>query len=90
MMEPFEGIYRDYAQLSNDNTDLVTKILEIERYTLDFQCELREMASKNDNSLVEAHYVHQRLRGLQDLIRRREGLFCMNHSTYYLIRPPSH
>ena len=77
--ERFEGVYRDYAHVSNDNLALVAKMLDLERYTLDFQCEVREIASKTENSVVEAQYVHQRIRGMQDLIKRREGLlFYMN------------
>ena len=72
--EPFEAIYRDYELVSKDNMSLVAKVLDLERYTVDFQCELREMASRPgaDTSQV-VQYVHQRIRGLQDLIRKRES-----------------
>ena len=85
MIEPFEGVYRDYALITNDNMALIAKMLDLERYTLDFQCEMREMASKAENSLVEAHYVHQRIRGMQDLIKRRGLVLILIVLTFPLL-----
>ena len=75
LCNPLTHIFHEYNWLMKENRSLESKLMEIDRFTLEFQCEIRERAtaSSSERAVVAVDMVQQRLRSLQDLNRQKRN-----------------